>query len=313
MVNTNGCQLSVILPVFNEEMNLGFLCQRLTKVLTETLGIKDFEIICIDDRSSDGSWAVIQGLHAKDPRVLGVRLSRNFGHHIALTAGINLAQGQAVVLMDSDLQDLPEELPKLVEKYREGYEVVYAIRRAKRHSFFKRVSSRAFNNLMKVLAEPGITINSTVFRIMSRRVVDTFNRFQERDRYTLGLVSYAGFKETGVEVVHGERVAGKTKYNLGKMVRLALNSMTAFSIRPLQLASWFGFILSFVGLIAMIALVVRKIFFNIPVVGWASIMMSIIFIGGIQMLFLGLQGEYIGRIFSEVKQRPLYIVDEELK
>jgi polyisoprenyl-phosphate glycosyltransferase len=308
-----SCPLSIVLPVFNEEGNLRELYQRLTKVLREDLDLSSYEIIFIDDFSKDGSWKLIEELHQKDPLVKGIKFSRNFGHHIALSAGINTSTGNAVIMMDSDLQDLPEEIPKLHRMYIKGYDVVYGIRKKKKHSLFKKLTSHLFNVMMNSIIDADISINSNIFRIMSRRVIDVFNQYKERDRNITGLISYAGFKEIGVEVEHGERFSGSTKYSLRKMLRLGMNSMTAFSIRPLQMASWAGVLLSFVGFVAILYLVIIKIFFGVGILGWPSMMVVIIFIGGIQMLFLGLLGEYIGRIFLEVKGRPLYVVERYLE
>ncbi|MBF0504467.1 MAG: glycosyltransferase family 2 protein [Candidatus Omnitrophica bacterium] len=313
MSTSLGCQLSVVLPVFNEEGNLRELYQRLSKVLRDNLNLTVYEIIFVDDFSRDGSWKIIEELNQKDPLVRGIKFSRNFGHHIALSAGINSSRGDAVVMMDSDLQDLPEEIPKLYGMFSRGYDVVYGIRKVKKYNVFKKETSRIFNWLMNSIIDADVKINSNIFRIMSRRVIEVFNQYKERDRNITGLISYAGFKEIGVEVEHGARFSGKTKYSLTKMLRLAMNSLTAFSIRPLQLASWVGFILSFFGFISIIYLIIAKIFFGMGILGWTSLLVVIIFIGGIQMLFLGLLGEYIGRIFLEVKGRPLYVVEKYLE
>jgi polyisoprenyl-phosphate glycosyltransferase len=310
MPETEIPELSIVLPVFNEQDNLAELYRRLTSVLTDQLKLSHYELVFVDDFSKDNSWELINQLHSKDKRVKGLKFSRNFGHHVALSAGIQAAKGKAVVIMDSDLQDQPEEIPKLYRKFQEGFDVVYGIRARKNHSFLKRFTADLFVNVMNSISE--VKINSHVFRIMSRRIVDVVNQFKERDRFLLGLISYAGFKEIGIEVEHGVRFAGQTKYSWRKMMRLALNSITSFSIRPLQLASWCGFVLAFFGFVAIIALSIMKIFFNIGVMGWPSIMVAIIFIGGIQMIFLGLLGEYIGRIFLEVKQRPLFVVEKQL-
>ena len=303
-------KISVVLPVFNEEGNLPELYRRLKKVFVEGLKIESYEFIFVDDFSKDTSWQIIESFHNNDPRVKGIKFSRNFGHHIALSAGINISQGEAVIMMDSDLQDQPEEIGKLYQKFKEGYDIVYGIRRQKQHGVFKNLTSLMFNKIMNAISDVGI--NTNVFRIMSRRVVNVFNQFKERDRFITGLISYTGFRELGVEVEHDERFSGPSKYGLRKMLRLALNTMTSFSIRPLQLASIVGFFLSFVAFLAIIYLFIMKIFFGSGILGWTSLMVLIIFIGGIQMLFLGLLGEYIGRILSEVKQRPLYVVDQQL-
>lgn len=301
--------ISVVVPVFNEQGNLDELYNRLTKVLGGVLSL-NYEIVFVDDRSKDQSWSVIRRLAQEDRRVTGLRFSRNFGHHLALTAGLDYSAGQAVVIMDADLQDQPEEIEKLYAKYQTGYDVVYAIREERQFGFFKNVSSRVFLWLLNKLVDVDPPINTHIFRIMSRRVVDSLKSFRERERFITGLVSFVGFRQIGVPVEHGKRFSGKTKYTLHKMIRLAVVSITAFSYRPLRLASIFGFFFSFTGFMLIMILVYRRFAIGLGVEGWTSLAVIVIFMSGVQLLLLGLQGEYIGRIYGEIKGRPIYIMDE---
>jgi len=304
--------ISVIIPVYNEEDNLPELSKRLLNVLENNLQAT-YEIIFVDDGSKDNSWKIIEELHMQNELVKGIKFSRNFGHHIAITAGMDYSKGESVILMDADLQDQPEEITKLYNKYKEGFDVVFGFRKEKQHSFLKSTTSRIFIWLMNKIVNSDVPINSNIFRIMNRKVVNTINQFRERERFITGLISFVGFKQIGVEVKHGERYSGKTKYNLAKLLKLAFNTLTSFSYKPLQIASIFGAIMSLSSFIFIIYLVIRKLFFNIGVMGWTSTIVLILFIGGIQMLFLGILGEYIGRIYAENQKRPLYIIDKEIK
>ena len=304
--------ISVIIPVYNEQGNLPELYKRLINVLENELQTI-YEIILVDDGSKDKSWNIIEDLHNENSNVKGIKFSRNFGHHIAITAGMDYAKGDSVILMDADLQDQPEEIPKLYKKYKEGFDVVFGIRKEKQHSFAKRTASKTFIWFMNKIVNSEVPINSNIFRIINRKVVDTINQFRERERFITGLISFVGFKQIGVEVKHGERYSGETKYSFTKLLKLAFNTLTSFSYKPLQIASMFGAIISIISFIFIIYLVIRKLFFNIGLMGWTSTIVLILFIGGIQMLFLGILGEYIGRIYSENQKRPLYVIDEEMK
>ncbi len=300
---------SIVLPVFNEEGVIDELYRRLTAALEGTG--RTYEVLFVDDGSRDGSFEKLKALHAKDPRVRAIRFSRNFGHHMAITAGMDASRGECVVLMDSDLQDQPEEIPKLLEKFDEGYDVVYGIRTGKKHSAFKRVTSWAFVKAMNALVHEG-SINTHIFRLVRRNVVDVVNACREHSRFIVGLVSWAGFDQIGVPVAHGERFSGETKYSLFKMVRLALTSMTSFSQIPLQLASYTGFAAAGLGVLFAAYLVARKVMYNTAVEGWTSTMVAIFFLGGVQLLCLGILGEYVGRVFTGVQNRPLYVVAKRL-
>ena len=310
MSRTSTPYFSVVLPVYNEEANLEELHGRLVRVLESDLTCS-YELIFVDDGSRDGSYQKLRELHAVNPRVRALRFARNFGHHLAITAGIDAARGEVVALMDSDLQDQPESLPALHEKLLEGYDVVRAIRKGKKHSAFKRVSSKLFNRLMNRLVQ-GYEIDTAVFRLARRPVIDAVKQCREQARFILGLFSWVGFRQCGVEVSHGERFAGETKYSLFKMIRLALTTITAFSRLPLQLASYLGFAVSGVAFAIGVWIVARKVLLNTAVPGWTSVMVAMLFLGGVQLLCVGILGEYLGRVYSEAQGRPLYVLADQL-
>lgn len=304
-------EISIVIPVYNESENLIELHKRLKYVLENEIKT-NYEIIFVDDGSKDDSWKMIEFLHTENVNIRGLKFSRNFGHHIAITAGMDMAKGDSVVLMDADLQDQPEEIPKLYSTFINGYDVVYGIRKERQHSFLKTLTSKIFISLMNRIVNSDIPINSHIFRIMNRKVLIALNQFRERERFITGLVSFVGFNQIGVEIEHGKRFAGETKYSLSKLLKLAVNTLTSFSYKPLQLASFSGIIISMLSFIFIIYLIVRKLIFNIGLVGWTSTIVVILFIGGIQMFFLGILGEYIGRIYAENQNRPLYIIDKEV-
>jgi polyisoprenyl-phosphate glycosyltransferase len=298
--------LSVVIPVFNEEEVLPELFRRLVDVL-EGLG-KSFEILFVDDGSRDRSWSVIEELHSKDERVKGVSFSRNFGQHIAITAGIDHALGEAVILMDGDLQDRPEEIPRFVEKLAEGYALVYGVRKNRKDRFLKRTTSLFFWKIIRRLSGFDIPENQAMLRIMSRKYVDDFRKLPERNRFLAGLFTWLGHSQAALEVEHGARYKGESKYNLYRMLKLTFNAITSFSYFPLQVAGLTGLVISSVSFFFGIWLIFRKLVFGIGVAGWASTMVSILFLGGAQLAVLGLIGEYLGRVFTEVQKRPIYLV-----
>ncbi|BCW93405.1 MAG: glycosyl transferase [Thermoanaerobaculum sp.] len=302
-------ELSVVVPVFNEEENLPELYRRLTAVLGTAAS--SWEILFVDDGSRDRSWEIIRGLAENDPHVRGLRFSRNFGHQMAFAAGLDHARGQAVVIMDADLQDPPELIPQLLAKHREGYEVVYAVRTARHgETFFKRLTAKLFYRLLARITSVHIPLDTGDFRLMGRRAVEAFRRLPERHRFTRGLVAWLGFPQTGVPYERAPRHAGTTKYPLRKMLRLALDAITSFSHVPLQLATWLGFIVSGFAFFYILVVIALK-FAGISWPGYTSIMAAILFLGGVQLVMVGLLGEYVGRIYDEVKHRPLYLVAEE--
>jgi dolichol-phosphate mannosyltransferase len=307
----NSPQISVVIPVFNEEGNVPELHRRLVAVL-ESME-KSFELIFVDDGSRDASFTRLSEIHERDKRVRALRFSRNFGHHVAITAGLDAARGQAVVMMDADLEDQPEAIPVLFEKLEEGYDVVYGIRRDRKHSWFKRITSRLFVALMNSIVAEGHAINTNIFRIARRPVVDAVNECREQYRFILGLFSWAGFRQVGVDVPHGSRFSGETKYSLFKMLRLALVTITAFSRLPLRAASVMGLLVSCFAFAFGVFLVVKKLLWDTMIEGWTSAMVSSLFLGGVQLVCLGILGEYIGRIYGESQKRPLYVVSARLE
>lgn len=303
--------LSIVVPIFNEEEVLPELYRRVVDVLD---GIrKSFEIILVDDGSRDRSWPVIDELHRGDARVRGIRLSRNFGQHIAITAGIDHSRGDSVILMDGDLQDRPEEIPRLLEKMAEGYDLVYGVRTNRQDAFIKKATSILFWKLIRNLSGFEIPENQAMLRVMSRKYVDDFRKFTERNRFLAGLFTWVGHSQAALEVEHGARFKGKSKYNLYRMLKLTFHAITSFSYFPLQMAGLAGLAISVVSFFFGIWFLVRKLVFGISVMGWASTMVAILFLGGVQLAVLGLIGEYLGRVFTEVQNRPIYLVRQYLK
>ena len=300
---------SVVIPVYNEAEVLPALYRRLTNVM-EGLG-KPYEIVFVNDGSVDDSPKVLAEFRAQDSRVRVVSLSRNFGHQIAITAGLDHSSGQAVVVMDADLQDPPEIIPQLIAQWKVGYDIVFTVRESRRReSVFKRTTAALFYRLLQRLTATDIPLDAGDFRLMSRRAVEALKPIRERNRFVRGLVGWIGFRHTCVRFVRDARQAGETKYPLRKMIRFALNGLISFSFVPLQLATYLGFAVSLFSFLYIAYAIELKLFTDRAVQGWASIMVAMLFIGGVQLISLGIMGEYIGRIYDEVKQRPLYVIDE---
>ena len=302
-------EFSVIIPIYNEEENISELYRRLSAVMEQT---GTYEIIMVDDGSRDRSWQIIKELHGKDPLVKGISFSRNFGHHVAITAGLDHAKGRAIILMDGDLQDQPEEIPKLLEKFNEGYELVYGIRKEKKDSTIKRFTSFAFWWLINNLSGMNIPRNQTLLRIMDRKLLDALSSMRERSRFIHGMIAWTGFKTALLEVEHAPRERGKSKYDTIKLFRLAFNAITSFSTLPLRLATYLGLLSAGIGMLYGLYFIYKKLFLGIPVLGYASIIVAVLFIGGVQLLILGIFGEYLGRVYQEVQHRPIYILREYL-
>jgi glycosyltransferase involved in cell wall biosynthesis len=301
-------ELSVVLPVFNESENLPELRERLTKVLDATR--LAWEIVFVDDGSRDASFETMSRYAAEDPRLVVVRFSRNFGHQMALTAGVDAARGRVVAVMDADLQDPPELLPEMLKKVDEGYEVVYAVRTAREgETAFKKGTAHAFYRLMRRWTNVEIPVDVGDFRLMGPRAVAAFRRLRERHRFIRGMTAWVGFRQAGVPYVRPPRTRGETKWPLRKMLRFATDALTSFSYVPLQLSSWLGFAVSLFAFFYIAVVLVLKILrINIP--GWTTLMVFILLLGGVQLLMIGVLGEYLGRIYEEVKHRPLYLVSD---
>ena len=299
---------SIIAPVHNEEAVLPELYRRVCVVMDSTG--EPWELVLVDDGSRDHSAQVIQQLHTQDDRVNGLSLSRNFGFQVAVTAGLDVARGDAVLLIDADLQDPPEVIPEMIAKWREGYDVVYGVRGEREgESLFKKATASGFYRLITHITNVSIPVDTGDFRLMDRRVVDAVRQMPEHHRFLRGMVSWVGFRQTGVTYKRQPRYAGTTKFTLGKMVRFALDAITSFSYMPLQLASYLGFVMALISAAAIVAVIaLRLLGSSRPLLGQATTLVSVLFLGGVQLICLGIIGEYLGRIYDEVKHRPLYLV-----
>jgi polyisoprenyl-phosphate glycosyltransferase len=303
----NRPTFSIVVPIWNEEAVIPELYRRVSTIMDGT--DETWELVCVNDGSSDRSLELLLSLRERDPRVKVVDFSRNFGHQIAITAGNDFADGDAVVVMDADLQDPPETILRLIEKWREGYEVVYAVRTAREgETRFKLWTASLFYRLLQRITDVHIPLDTGDFRLMDRRVSLAMRRLREKHRFMRGLSSWVGFKQIGVEYERSMRFAGETKYPLRKMLRLAANAITSFSYVPLHLATYVGFALAALSLVGIILTVVMRLSGSSFFLGQATTLVSVLFLGGVQLIFLGILGEYLGRIYDEVKDRPLYIV-----
>lgn len=304
--------VSVILPCLNEEEVLAETLARLDRMSAMPPAC-DFEFIFVDDGSSDATMALLRQAAARDPRVRVISFARNFGQQIAVSAGIDMARGDAVVLMDADLQDPPEVVTEMIACWRQGYDVVYGTRRSRRHDgALKRITASGFYLVINRLSEVPIPTDTGDFRLMSRAVVEVLRQMPERHRFLRGMVAWAGFRQTALAYDRPERFAGKTKYPLRKMMRFATDGILSFSTRPLQMSIALGLMAALLALIGIGYALFMRIFTSTWVEGWTALMIAVLFLGGVQLLSLGILGEYVGRIYSEVQRRPLYVVREKL-
>lgn len=301
---------SLIIPVYNEEETLPEMYLRVRAVMDQLDG--DVELILVNDGSRDRSLAFLRDLHEKDPRVCYLSFARNFGHQIAVTAGLNFVRGDAIVILDADLQDPPELIPALVEQWKQGYQVVYA-QRTQRHkeSWIKRLPAYIFYRLMRRLADVDIPLDTGDFCLMDRRVVDVLNSMPERNRYIRGLRSWVGLQQTSIHFERDPRFAGEVKYTFRKSLSLAANGLVTFSRVPLRLSTYVGLLAAVVAVVMAILVLYWRLFVpNSPLTGFATIMIAVFFLGAVQLVSIGILGEYVGRIYEEVKGRPLYVLSE---
>ncbi len=300
-------RLSLVVPIYNEEAVIDELHARLVRVI-EPMG--PFEVICVNDGSVDRSADMLDALSGSDPRFKALHFSRNFGHQAAVTAGLHAATGDCAVIIDADLQDPPELVGEMLEKWKQGFDVVYAKRRERAgDSRLKRGTAFVFYRLLRKLTEVEIPPDAGDFCLLDRKVIDVLNSMPERNRYVRGLRAWVGFRQTAVEFDRSERFAGETKYPLSRMISLAFDGVFSFSKAPLRLAIWFGFVSSGLSFLLGIVFLIEKLTGTFNVVrGWASTIVVVLFLGGVQLICIGAIGEFIGRTYDEVKQRPLYII-----
>jgi glycosyltransferase involved in cell wall biosynthesis len=309
MINTS--LVTIVIPVYNEISLLPELWRRLEEVIGY-IGDSRFEVIFVDDGSTDGTFDFISGLCDKTDYVKMLSFSRNFGHQMAISAGIDHAAGDALILMDGDLQDPPEVLPKFIDEWKHGWDVVYAVRVKRKEHLLKRVSYNLFYRLMKMMSYMDVPLDSGDFCLMDRKVVDQLKAMPERNRFVRGLRAWVGFRQTGVEISRGARAEGRPKYTFAKLVKLGLDGLISFSFVPLRIMAIAGFVISGLSFLAIVLVAYQRLVRNVSPLGWSSTAILILFLGGIQLICLGIIGEYLARIFDEVKQRPLYILKGKL-
>lgn len=302
-------KISAIIPSYNEQENVGLMYERMSKVLSKISD--DYEIIYVNDCSRDETLLRIKALAEKDNHVKYVSFSRNFGHQIAVSAGLDVCQGDAVVIIDGDLQDPPELIEQMYERYKEGYKVVYARRTSRDgETWFKKFTAKMFYRILASMTSIDIPVDVGDFRLIDKVIVKHLRNMPEKSKYIRGQISWIGYKQTFVDYHRDARIYGRTNYPLRKMLRFALDGITAFSDKPLKIASGLGIFSAIVSLLALVYALVSHFCFNNTITGWTSLILSVLFIGGVQLITIGIIGEYIARINNDVRNRPLYIVEE---
>ncbi len=302
--------ISIIAPIFNEEESLPMLRERISAVMDQTG--EPWELILVDDGSSDGSRKIMEEYAREDGRIRPVVFARNFGHQIAVTAGLDYSLGDAVVVIDADLQDPPELILEMIQRWREGYEVVYAVRAEREgETWFKLLTASLFYRIIFRITDVKIPLDTGDFRLMDRKVVNVMNNMRERHRFLRGMSAWAGFKQIGVNYRRAARAKGETKYPFRKMLKLAINAVTGFSYFPLQMATWMGFISAGLAALIIPIVIIMRLLGSQEFSGQASTLVAVLFLGGVQLISLGILGEYIGRIYDEVKGRPLYVISQD--
>lgn len=309
---TRNVCYSIIIPVYNEEAVVQETYRRLTRVM-QVIG-EPYELLFVNDGSRDRTAEIIEGLAESDNCVKLLDFSRNFGHQIAITAGMDYAGGDAIVIIDADLQDPPELIPQMIDKWREGYDIVYAQRAERKgETLFKKWTAALFYRTLRVLTEVDIPLDTGDFRLIDRKVCDAMRSLREKNRFVRGLVSWVGFRSAAVAYVREERFAGETKYPLKKMLRFSVDGITSFSYKPLKLATYLGFLISLASFIYLMISLGQRVFTNSTVAGWSSLIACLLLLNGVILIILGILGEYVGRIYDETKNRPLYILRNQEK
>jgi dolichol-phosphate mannosyltransferase len=300
--------ISIVIPVYNEIDVIDACYERLTRVMGSLEGY-DYELVFVDDGSHDRTHERLVAFHEQDPHLKVVKFSRNFGHQIAVTAGVDEAVGDAIVIIDADLQDPPEVIPGMVRKWEEGYDVVYGVRKRRTgESRLKLLTAATFYRLLRSFTNIEIPVDVGDFRLISARAAEQLRKLREKDRFVRGLVSWIGFRQIGIPYERDSRFAGETKYPYRKMFKFAIDGITSFSNLPLKVASWLGYMASLLAFVYLVSVFVQRAM-GYTVEGWATIMVALLFLGGVQLICIGIIGEYIGRIFNETKSRPMYVIE----
>ncbi len=300
---------SVVVPMYNEELVIMETYKRISEVMMKVDG--DYEIILVNDGSQDSTEKIAKEICLLDPKVKFLNFSRNFGHQLAVTAGMDYSKGDGVILIDADLQDPPELMLDMIDKYNEGYDIVYAIRKKRKgETFLKKATAKLFYKFLRKMTEVEIPADVGDFRLISRPVCDSLLQIRERNRFIRGLVSWTGYKSIGIEYVRESRFAGESKYPLRKMIQFSKDGITSFSAKPLRLSSFAGFILAMLGFLYAIYVIIGKFLYNNSIEGWTTLIVLLMIISGFNLISIGILGEYIARIYDEAKARPLYIIKE---
>lgn len=300
---------SIVVPMYNEEEVIAETYKRLSEVMQRQP--ETYELVFVNDGSRDRTTSIVREIAAQDSALRLIDFSRNFGHQVAISAGMDYAVGDAVVVIDADLQDPPEVILQMIDKWKEGYDVVYGKRlKRKGETFFKKITAKVFYRVLRSMTTVDMPVDAGDFRLIDRKVCDVLRSLKEKNRYVRGLVSWVGFKQASVEYVREERFAGETKYPLKKMIRFALDGITSFSNKPLKLATYLGLVVSAGSFIYLVIVILQKLFTDNAQIGWTSTVAIVLFFNGLMLMLMGVIGEYIGRIYEETKERPLYIVRE---
>ncbi|RLC28230.1 MAG: glycosyltransferase [Deltaproteobacteria bacterium] len=303
-------EISVIIPVRNEEKNIPELSRRLQKVFN-SLSL-NYEVIFVTDINTDNTLNVLEAANKENSCIKTIKLSTGYGHHIAVLAGLHQCCGNSIVIMDGDLQDLPEDIPLLLNKINEGYDVVYGVKEKKNESAFRNFLSKSFIKVMKALSDYDMSYNTCMFRVISKRVVDEIRKFNEREPSITAMISLIGFPSAEVLVQSGKRLAGETNYSLLRQINFAISFLLSFSTKPLRIISFVGLCISGLSMLYFIFVIIQAVFFGVPVTGWPTLVTIVCFLGGMTLLAQGITGEYIARIFMETKRRPLYVIENKI-